>query len=271
MKQSRSLSSGAAVTAADRSAFSLVELLVVIAIMGILAGMLVGLAPAALKRARESRVRSELRALESAIESYKARYGVYPPDGLVLNGTVPRRDLNGNLEVRPELNPLFYELTGVIVQKPFEDSGFFVPLGETVEAAGGSPGTAGPTSITSAALRDSFGRDGFVNAATEDRKRSLFRMEFKESASAGIFIEQGKPDLRVLAVGWSGDARRPNQHSGLSWPRNNPKFPSPISSNPQLNPWRYVSSNPTNNPGRFDLWAEYIENNEKKLIGNWRH
>ncbi len=260
MKQSRSLSSAATVTVAGRSAFSLVELLVVIAIMGILAGLLVGLAPAAMKRARESRVRSELRALESAIESYKAKYGVYPPDGLVLNGTVPQRDSNGNLVVRPELNPLYYELTGVIVEKPFESSGYFVPLGDTV----------GPTGLKSSDLQKYFGRDGFVNATTAERKRSLFRMEFKESASAEIFSSTGNPDLRVLAVGWAGDAHRPNQRSGLSWPRSDSRFPPPIPGNPQLNPWRYVSSNPTNNPGRFDLWAEYVENNQKKLIGNWR-
>ena len=63
------------------SAFSLSELLVVIAIIGILAGLLVGLAPAAMQRARESRVRTELKALEGYIEGYKYKYGVYPPDG----------------------------------------------------------------------------------------------------------------------------------------------------------------------------------------------
>ena len=244
-----------------RAAFSLIELLVVIAIMGIVAGLLVGLAPTAMKRARESRIRTELRALESMIESYKAKHGVYPPDGLVLNGTVPRRDANGNLVVRPELNPLFYELTGVVVNDALSPSGYFVPLGDD-EA---------DVRITPGQLRQYFGRDGFVNAATPERKRTLFRMEFKESASAEIFATPGNPDIHVLAVGWAGDAGRPKLRSGISWPKNHPQFPSPIPSNPQLNPWRYVSSNPTNNPGRFDLWAEYIENNQKKIIGNWRH
>lgn len=259
MKEPRCLTSAAAVR---RSAFSLVELLIVIAIMGILAGLLVGLAPAALKRARESRVRAELRALEAAIESYKARFGVYPPDGLVLDGSVPRRDSNGNLVVRPELSPLFYELTGVVVNNPYDPTGYFVPLGDDDD---------GKVRLHSDELKTYFGRDGFVNAATIERKRSLFRMEFKEAASAEIFANPGNPDLHVLAVGWAGDAGRPKQHYGLSWPKNNPNFPPPIPTNPQLNPWRYVSSNPTNNPGKFDLWAEYIENNQKKIIGNWRH
>ena len=40
--------------------------------------------------------------------------------------------------------------------------------------------------------------------------------------------------------------------------------------NPGLNPWRYVSSNPTNNPSSFDLWAEYWQGNNKIVIGNWK-
>ncbi len=263
MKQNRRPAFSAPVRPAAQSAFTLIELLTVIAVMGILAGLLVGLAPAAMKRARESRVRSELQALEAAIESYKAKFGVYPPDGLALgaNGT-PLRDSNGGLVVRPELNPLYYELTGVIVKNAFSKSGYFQPMVEDIDGR-----------ILASDLLRYFGRDGFVNATTDDKKRSLFRMDFKESASANIFLVEvpQNPDLHVLAVGWAGDAHRPKQRSGLSWPANKPQFPSPIPSNPQLNPWRYVSSNPVNNPGRYDLWAEYIEGNEKKIIGNWRH
>ena len=118
MKQIRRPAFPVPVRPVAQRAFTLIELLTVIAVMGILAGLLVGLAPAAMKRARESRVRSELQALEAAIESYKAKYGVYPPDGLALGANgAPLRDSNGNLVVRPELNPLYYELTGVIVNK----------------------------------------------------------------------------------------------------------------------------------------------------------
>jgi hypothetical protein len=38
-----------------------------------------------------------------------------------------------------------------------------------------------------------------------------------------------------------------------------------------VNPWRYVSTNPTNNPASFDLWAEVpINNKEVRTIGNWK-
>ncbi|MFM7555193.1 MAG: type II secretion system protein, partial [Verrucomicrobiota bacterium] len=64
------------------AAFTLLELLVVMSIIGILAGMVVGLAPAAATKMKESRVRAELAQLVTLIEAYKARFGVYPPDGI---------------------------------------------------------------------------------------------------------------------------------------------------------------------------------------------
>jgi hypothetical protein len=37
-----------------------------------------------------------------------------------------------------------------------------------------------------------------------------------------------------------------------------------------VSPWRYVSSAPTNNPGKFDLWNEVKTKNRRVIIGNWR-
>ncbi|MEN9675755.1 MAG: hypothetical protein RIS76_1651, partial [Verrucomicrobiota bacterium] len=87
------------------AAFTLIELLVVISIIAVLAGLVVGLAPMANRRMKEARIRAELAALTSAIDSYKAKYGVYPPD----NYDPVRKQSN------PVLNSLFYELTGVLV------------------------------------------------------------------------------------------------------------------------------------------------------------
>jgi hypothetical protein len=36
-----------------------------------------------------------------------------------------------------------------------------------------------------------------------------------------------------------------------------------------VSPWRYVSSNPTNNPSRYDLWVEVQALGKKYVIGNW--
>jgi prepilin-type N-terminal cleavage/methylation domain-containing protein len=57
----------------------------------------------------------------------------------------------------------------------------------------------------------------------------------------------------------------------VDWPTNRPQFPAPM---PQVvgwvNPWRYVSTKPTNNPRSFDLWAEIVIGKERKVIGNWK-
>ncbi len=44
-------------------------------------------------------------------------------------------------------------------------------------------------------------------------------------------------------------------------------FPYPVGS---VNPWRYVSTKPFQNPKSFDLWAEVVIGNQLKVIGNWK-
>jgi prepilin-type N-terminal cleavage/methylation domain-containing protein len=36
-------------------------------------------------------------------------------------------------------------------------------------------------------------------------------------------------------------------------------------------PWRYNVTNPTNNPGSFDLWVEVDIGGKKEIIGNWKN
>ena len=36
-----------------------------------------------------------------------------------------------------------------------------------------------------------------------------------------------------------------------------------------INPWRYNSSNPTNNPGAYDLWIQLSISGKTNLICNW--
>jgi len=36
-----------------------------------------------------------------------------------------------------------------------------------------------------------------------------------------------------------------------------------------LNPWRYNSSNPTNNPGGYELWVQLVINGKTNLVCNW--
>ncbi len=51
------------------------------------------------------------------------------------------------------------------------------------------------------------------------------------------------------------------------WPAGAPE-PAPIPGS-RINPWRYVSTSPTNNPGNYDLWAEVYAGKEKRIFKNW--
>jgi hypothetical protein len=36
-----------------------------------------------------------------------------------------------------------------------------------------------------------------------------------------------------------------------------------------INPWHYNSSNPTNNPGSYDLWMDFISQGKTNRVSNW--
>jgi prepilin-type N-terminal cleavage/methylation domain-containing protein len=83
------------------SGFTLIELLVVIAIIVALAAMVAGGFKVAGRGRIESRVKVERDQLVNAIESYKKKFGFYPPDNF--------RAPNAYDPTRP---PLYYELVG---------------------------------------------------------------------------------------------------------------------------------------------------------------
>lgn len=233
--------------------FTLIELLVVISIIGILAGLVVGLAPIASNKIKESTVRVELQQLVTLIEAYKVKFGVYPPDGIssTVDGLVPI----------PARNPLFYELSGVYITNATSPDGYFV------SRADGD----GPDGVATSELQTWFGRDGILNARTYQQRNRLFISDFKESQYAEIFRNRTDPgyvDLELLVVGFATDASG-KRGGGFAWPNN--RNDHPIPSNRGLNPWRYVSTNPTNNAGSFDLWAELpVGRDQIKIIGNWK-
>ena len=70
-------------------AFTLLELLAVIIIIGILAGMILGFTKYAMTSGATSRTKSEIAAMEAALENYKNDYGAYPitPPGRPLDTT----------------------------------------------------------------------------------------------------------------------------------------------------------------------------------------
>src|SRR5213594_271258 len=216
-----------------RLAFTLIELLVVISIIALLASLIVGLARYAGQSNKRSRVQAELNQVITAIEAYKAHFGHYPPDNFVPSSKI----------VNPVTNQLFYELTGAIVD---ERSGVF-------RARDRQQG------ISSGFVRTYFNRDGFVNAGTNPKELKSF-ISLKASQRRAISSQSPGPEIEVLAV-------------TVDWPPKYPTFtPFNSSNDPQIrrvNPWRYVSTNPTNNPASFDLWAEFVEGGKIKIICNW--
>ena len=74
--------------ARDARAFTLIELMTVMSIIIILAGLVVGISSYANRSAIESRTKAEIKAMETALEAYKADYGAYPPlDQAQFDGT----------------------------------------------------------------------------------------------------------------------------------------------------------------------------------------
>lgn len=210
-------------------AFTLIELLVVISIIGVLAGLVLGLTGVASRKGKEGRIKVEMTKLINAIENYKSAVGYYPPDHQILSNNVPVG--------LPSPNQLFYELSGTVFNTASRQ--FYVPgRGEPLN----------PNQIQSV-----FNTSGFANAG-RDQKDVKFTEEFKASQVRRI---SANPPVDVLVVPVPGPKPGPG-----SWSFN-------LGSAGMANPWLYVSTSPTNNPDRFDLWAEVVIGNKRVRFSNW--
>ena len=198
-------------------AFTLIELLVVIAIMGLLAGLVVTLAPLALSKPKIKKTQAELDQLVTVIEAYKEKKGSYPPD----NQFIPNN---------PGTNQLYYELVGTT-----NNGTDFVTL-------------SGKDSIQSPVMQAQFGVASFNNSTKAAKGSDDFDVQnFHKALKDGQtkVITMANQPIRILVAPVEG----PNKQ--------------------QINPWHYVSSNPTNNPGAFDLWADIVVGGKTNRISNW--
>jgi prepilin-type N-terminal cleavage/methylation domain-containing protein len=58
--------------------------------------------------------------------------------------------------------------------------------------------------------------------------------------------------------------------ASTSWPEDRGwRIDPAIAVKPGLNPFNYISSNPTNNPGHFDLWVDVVISGKTNRINNW--
>ena len=221
----------------SRHAFTLIELLVVIAVISLIAAMIFPITKAVTRFKLLSRARGELAQLESCINSYKTSLGHYPPDN---------RNLSSDASI-PGLNQLYYELAGTV----FSNSVFTTKDDSS-------------QSLSPAMIITIFGTgvSGFVNT---DRGNS----------------DEGRPAVQLLRgfkPAQIGETTMTNSATGLNVrgrilvctvPGTDPNSPPLNNGSPLLNPWRYVSSSPTNNPNTYDLWTDIFINGKVVRICNW--
>ena len=142
---------------------------------------------------------------------------------------------DNNGVVNPTMTSLYYELSGVKN----------TPLGfQTFDGA---------TTISVAVCSANFGRDGILNCSKVTSEDG--------GQPATEFIKQLKPNqyatlpsgVRVLT-------------SSVNWPADRGDVIPGVT---LVNPWRYVSSGPTNNHDSYDLWVDIVIRGKTNRISNW--
>lgn len=219
-------------------AFTLVELLIVIAIIAILAALVFPITKAVNRTKLRSRAKAEMEQIATAIDSYKAKLGFFPPDNTT----------------NVSYHQLYYELAGTTLQGPA--GGQFYQTLDNSSDSGARLNTASFAQYFPIGDRPVRGlmNSGAAGAGDEVRSAAGFLKGIKAN-QIGL-VQSGGGPVRVLVctVQW------PYQAAG-QW--------QPIPSAPALNPWRYNSTNPTNNPGSYELWTDIIIDGKTNRICNW--
>jgi len=215
----------------DFMGFTLIELLVVIAIIGVLAALTIPVLGAAKAAQYKKVARAELEHLETALENYKAKYGAYPPSN--------KNPAIGNYDPLI-LNQLYYELSGVTRDA---SSGDFTTLD-------------GAAKITAKNYNTAYGVGGVENCTQGGGEDGISAVNFLSTFKQNQFVNTisngvvANTTEIVTSIGGPDEAYKP---LGVS----------------DLNPFRYNSTNPTNNPGSYDLWIDLRINGKTNRISNW--
>jgi len=144
---------------------------------------------------------------------------------------------NHTIQPNPAINQLYYELVGVT-----NNNGSFQTLD-------------GRVTIASTVAQNTFGVSGFINCSKPGSG--------EDTAQAKSFLVELRPSQLGTNALLLGSILFLD--ASVGGPDNSYSFP-PVSG---INAWRYNSSNPTNNPGAYDLWVQLSINGTKYLICNW--
>jgi len=226
-----------------RWAFTLIELLTVIGIIGVIAGLILVVAGPVKKRQYIYTTQTEMAQLETAIERYKAAYGFYPPGRT-------NAPVLGN---QPSyVNQLYYELTGTTNISSDPSRPVYKSLNDpSVPTMTGGPGGD---------VEHAFGVAGFVNCSKPGSG--------EDSAVARNFLPELKPN-QVWKNYTNNIANNSVPVTLLIGSVGGPDAQYQPLGSQDLNPWRYNSSNPTNNPGAYELWIQLSLGRQTNLICNW--
>ncbi len=214
-----------------KSGFTLVELLTVIAIIGVLAAFTMPVLRSVGRTTKIARARTEMVAIESALDNYKTRYGCYPPG-------------SGNGGGAALVNQLYYELTGVtnVVMNA-------IPCYQTLD---------GGSIVGTTFYANLFHVGGVMNCcknAGEDvaQAKSFLYLKPDQIGSLPITNSFGSYPVNFLVTSVGGpDAAY--QPMGF----------------PDLNPFRYLAPGPTNNNANgYDLWIQLVIGGKTNLVSNW--
>jgi prepilin-type N-terminal cleavage/methylation domain-containing protein len=216
--------------------FTLIELLVVIAIIAVLAAFTIPVLKSVTRKKIIDRTQTEMAQLETAISSYQAAYGFYPPSNPNYN---PANSATWN---DAYYNPLYYELLGTTNDNPGNPgSGTYYTLDHSA-------------SIVASSTMSDLGVGGFINCSKSGAD--------EDAPAAKIFL----PDLKVGQYGTNNiDGLYVNfLLCSVGGPDQSYKPMGLIGSNP----WRYVNPG-VHNPKSYDLWVQLVIGGKTNLICNW--
>jgi hypothetical protein len=104
--------------------------------------------------------------------------------------------------------------------------------------------------LTAAQVTSAFGVTGFVNASADPTQVKNYFPAASKSARTGR-VSVGGVNATLFGVNVQGPVQLQVVGGG------------------SINPWFYSSTNPTNNPGSYDLWMYVSYSGKINRISNW--